>query len=312
MSTSFQDLILNLAHFWAERGCVLAQPYDLEVGAGTMHPDSFLRVLGPEPWRVAYVQPSRRPADARYGENPFRLGKHYQFQVILKPAPEDVQQVYVESLEAMGIDLGVHDLRFEEDNWEAPTLGAWGVGWQVMLDGMEISQFTYFQQAGGLELEPISVEITYGLERITMFLTLSESVYDIDWVAGGPSYGDVRHQDEVEMSHYYFELADVTLLNGLFAGFEREAERCLEANLVIPAYECALKCSHLFNLLDARGAVSATERVALIKRVRNLAVACAAAYIASRERLGFPLLDRRHTDPGSRSQEVEEETDVSR
>lgn len=312
MSTSFQDLILNLARFWAERGCVLAQPYDLEVGAGTMHPDSFLRVLGPEPWRVAYVQPSRRPADARYGENPFRLGKHYQFQVILKPAPEDVQQVYVESLEAMGIDLAVHDLRFEEDNWEAPTLGAWGVGWQVMLDGMEISQFTYFQQAGGLELEPISAEITYGLERITMFLTLSESVYDIDWVAGGPSYGDVRHQDEVEMSRYDFELADVALLNEQFSGFEREAERCLEANLVIPAYECALKCSHLFNLLDARGAVSATERVALIKRVRNLAVACAAAYIASRERLGFPLLDQRLSGPRSRSRDVEEASDAAR
>ncbi len=312
MSTSFQDLILNLAGFWADRACVLAQPYDLEVGAGTMHPDSFLRVLGPEPWRVAYVQPSRRPADARYGENPFRLGKHYQFQVILKPAPEDVQQMYVASLEAMGIDLAVHDLRFEEDNWEAPTLGAWGVGWQVMLDGMEISQFTYFQQAGGLELDPISVEITYGLERITMFLTLSESVYDIDWVAGGPTYGAVRHQDEVEMSHYYFELADVEFLNEQFAGFEREAERCLQANLVIPAYECALKCSHLFNLLDARGAVSATERVALIKRVRNLAVACAAAYIASRERLGFPLLDRDRADRVAEVHSEEGAADASR
>jgi glycyl-tRNA synthetase alpha chain len=287
---SFQDLILRLSTFWAAQGCVLQQPLDLEVGAGTMHPDTFLRVLGPEPWRVGYVQPSRRPADGRYGENPFRLGKHHQFQVILKPSPSDVQRVYVQSLEAMGLDLAVHDLRFEEDNWEAPTLGAWGVGWQVMLDGMEITQFTYFQQAGGMDLEPISVELTYGLERITMFLGLSRSIYDIEWVAGGLRYGEVRRQEEVEFSRYYFELADVAFLQQQFAGCEGEARRCLEAGLVLPAYECALKCSHLFNVLDARGAVSVTERVALMKRVRDLAVGCAAAYVESRERLGFPLL----------------------
>ncbi len=287
---SLQQMILALSAFWAERGCVLQQPYDLEVGAGTMHPDTFLRVLGPEPWSVAYVQPSRRPADARYGENPFRLGKHYQLQVILKPSPADVQEQYVRSLEALGIDLKQHDLRFEEDNWEAPTLGAWGLGWQVMLDGMEITQFTYFQQAGGLELDPISAEITYGLERLTMFLGRSRSVYDIAWVPGGVDYGQVRHQDEVEFSRYYFEVADVEFLQSQFDGYEAEAERCLEAELVLPAYECALHCSHLFNVLDARGAVSVTGRVALIARVRRLAVACARDYLASRERLGFPLL----------------------
>jgi glycyl-tRNA synthetase alpha chain len=287
---SFQELILRLSEFWAGQGCVLQQPYDLEVGAGTMHPDTFLRVLGPEPWRVAYVQPSRRPADGRFGDNPFRLGKHHQFQVILKPSPKDVQALYVRSLEAMGVDLSVHDLRFEEDNWEAPTLGAWGVGWQVMLDGMEITQFTYFQQAGGLDLEPISAEITYGLERITMFLGLKDSIYGIDWVPGGVTYGQVRHQDEFEMSKYAFEIADVGFLQRQFEGYEREAQRCLEQGLVLPAYECALKCSNSFNLLDARGAVSATERVGLMKRVRDLAIGCAQEYVASRERLGFPLL----------------------
>jgi glycyl-tRNA synthetase alpha chain len=290
---SFQDLILRLSSFWAEQGCVLQQPYDLEVGAGTMHPDTFLRVLGPEPWRAAYVQPSRRPADGRYGDNPFRLGKHYQLQVVLKPSPEDVQALYVRSLEAMGLDLGVHDLRFEEDNWESPTLGAAGVGWQVMLDGMEITQFTYFQQAGGQELDPVSVEITYGLERITMFLGLSRSIYDVEWVPGGVTYGQVRHQEEVELSRYYFEVADVEMHQAWFDAAEREAGRCLSADLVLPAYEYALKCSHLFNVLDARGAVSVTERVALIKRVRDLAVACAAGYLESRERLGFPLLGKR-------------------
>jgi glycyl-tRNA synthetase alpha chain len=286
---TFQELILKLSEFWAREGCVLQQPLDLEVGAGTMHPDTFLRVLGPEPWRVAYVQPSRRPADGRYGDNPFRLGKHHQFQVILKPSPLDVQHLYVRSLEAIGLDLTQHDLRFEEDNWEAPTLGAWGVGWQVMLDGMEITQFTYFQQAGGLELKPISAEITYGLERLTMFLSLSQSIYEIDWVEGIP-YGQVRKQEEYELSRYYFEVADVTFLQSQFDGYEREANRCLEAGLVLPAYECALKCSHSFNVLDARGAVSVTERVGLMKRVRDLAVGCAKAYVESRERQGFPLL----------------------
>jgi glycyl-tRNA synthetase alpha chain len=288
---TFQDLILKLSQYWADQGCVLQQPYDLEVGAGTMHPDTFLRVLGPEPWRVAYVQPSRRPADGRYGDNPFRLGKHYQFQVILKPNPKDIQQLYVKSLEALGLDLTQHDLRFEEDNWEAPTLGAWGVGWQVMLDGMEITQFTYFQQAGGLELNPISAEITYGLERITMFLGLQKNVYDLEWVAHGPSYHQVRHQDELESSRYCFEIADVEFLRMQLDGNEREARRCLEAGVVLPAYECALKCSHLFNVLDARGAVSVTERVGMIKRVRDLAVACARAYAESREKQGFPMLN---------------------
>jgi glycyl-tRNA synthetase alpha chain len=286
---TFQDLILKLSEFWAGQGCVLQQPYDLEVGAGTMHPDTFLRVLGPEPWRVAYVQPSRRPADGRYGDNPFRLGKHHQFQVVLKPAPADIQRLYVQSLQAIGLDLTVHDLRFEEDNWEAPTLGAWGVGWQVMLDGMEITQFTYFQQAGGLELSPVSAEITYGLERLTMFIGLAKSIYDIEWVSG-VRYGEVRHQDEVESSRYYFEVADVSFYQQIFEGMEREAKRCLAAGLVLPAYESALKCSHAFNVLDARGAVSVTERVGLMKRVRDLAVGCAKAYVASREALGFPLL----------------------
>lgn len=286
---TFQELILKLSEFWAREGCVLQQPLDLEVGAGTMHPDTFLRVLGPEPWRVAYVQPSRRPADGRYGDNPFRLGKHHQFQVILKPSPLDIQRLYVRSLEAIGLDLTKHDLRFEEDNWEAPTLGAWGVGWQVMLDGMEITQFTYFQQAGGLELKPISAEITYGLERLTMFLSLSQSIYEIDWVEG-IRYGQVRKQEEFELSKYYFELADVPFLQSQFDGWESEARRCMEAGLVLPAYECALKCSHTFNILDARGAVSVTERVGLMKRVRDLAVACAKAYVESREKQGFPLL----------------------
>ena len=287
---TFQELLLSIQTFWARHGCVLQQPYDLEVGAGTMHPDTFLRVLGPEPWKVAYVQPSRRPADARYGDNPFRLGKHYQFQVILKPSPADAQALYIRSLEALGVDLADHDLRFEEDNWEAPTLGAWGVGWQVMLDGMEITQFTYFQQAGGLDLRPISCELTYGLERIGMFLGLEKSIYDLRWVPGGIDYRGVRHQDELEMSKYGFEVADVEFLRSQFDGYERESRRCLDANIVLPAYECALKCSHAFNLLDARGAISVTDRVTMMKRVRDLAIACAAGYLESRERLGFPLL----------------------
>jgi glycyl-tRNA synthetase alpha chain len=301
---TFQELILKLSEFWAREGCVLQQPLDLEVGAGTMHPDTFLRVLGPEPWRVAYVQPSRRPADGRYGDNPFRLGKHHQFQVILKPSPLDVQRLYVKSLEAIGLDLTQHDLRFEEDNWEAPTLGAWGVGWQVMLDGMEITQFTYFQQAGGLELKPISAEITYGLERLCMFLSLSQSIYEIEWVEG-IDYGQVRKQEEYELSRYYFEVADVAFLQSQFDGYEREAGRCLEAGLVLPAYECALKCSHSFNVLDARGAVSVTERVGLMKRVRDLAVGCARAYVESREKQGFPLL------AGQRGEQAGETTTVT-
>jgi glycyl-tRNA synthetase alpha chain len=301
---TLQDLILRLSEFWAREGCVLQQPLDLEVGAGTMHPDTFLRVLGPEPWRVAYVQPSRRPADGRYGDNPFRLGKHLQFQVILKPSPHNIQNLYVRSLEAIGLHLADHDLRFEEDNWEAPTLGAWGVGWQVMLDGMEITQFTYFQQAGGLELPVISAEITYGLERLTMFLSQSRSIYEIDWVEG-IAYGQVRKQEEYELSRYYFELADVAFLQQSFEGHEREAQRCLEAGIVLPAYENTLKCSHLFNVMDARGAVSVTERVALMKRVRDLAIACARAYVESREKLGFPLLQ-------ASTQETAEVADAAR
>jgi glycyl-tRNA synthetase alpha chain len=304
---TLQDLILRLSEFWAREGCVLQQPLDLEVGAGTMHPDTFLRVLGPEPWRVAYVQPSRRPADGRYGDNPFRLGKHLQFQVILKPSPHNIQNLYVRSLEAIGLNLADHDLRFEEDNWEAPTLGAWGVGWQVMLDGMEITQFTYFQQAGGLELPAISAEITYGLERLTMFLSQSRSIYEIDWVEG-IAYGQVRKQEEYELSRYYFELADVAFLQQSFEGHEREAQRCLEAGIVLPAYENTLKCSHLFNVMDARGAVSVTERVALMKRVRDLAIACARAYVESRERLGFPLLAQKTPE----TVEMSEVTDVAR
>ena len=285
-----QTLILQLQRYWADAGCVVQQPLDVEVGAGTMHPETFLRVLGPEPYRVAYVQPSRRPADARYGENPFRLGRHLQLQVILKPSPQDVQALYLRSLEALGIDPAVHDIRFEEDNWESPTLGAWGVGWQVLLDGMEITQFTYFQQAGGLDLAPISAELTYGLERIAMFLQRKDSIYDIEW-GGGVTYGGVRLDDERESSTYGFEVADVDMLRRHFDDWEREAVRCLEHEpaLVIPALEATLKMSHLFNLMDARGAVSVTERVGLIARVRRNAIRVAKAYVTQREALGHPL-----------------------
>jgi glycyl-tRNA synthetase alpha chain len=294
-----QALILSLSRFWGEHGCIVQQPYDMEVGAGTMHPETFLRVLGPEPYRVAYVQPSRRPADARFGENPFRLGKHLQMQVILKPSPDDVQELYLQSLTALGIDPAVHDVRFEEDNWESPTLGAWGVGWQVLLDGMEITQFTYFQQAGGLDLRPISAELTYGLERIAMFLQRKDSIYDIEW-GSGLSYGKVRHQDEVELSRYAFEVADVEMLRRHFADWEGEAARCVDLDpaLVVPALEAALKMSHLFNLLDARGAIAVTERVALIGRVRKLAIRAAKAYVEQRERLGLPLGNGRNGNHG--------------
>ena len=287
-----QSLILKLSAYWSSKGCLIEQPWDVEVGAGTMHPATFLRVLGPEPWNAGYVQPSRRPADGRYGQNPFRLVKHQQFQLVMKPAPENIQDLYVESLVALGIDPKEHDLRFEEDNWESPTLGAWGVGWQVLLDGMEITQFTYFQQAGGIDLAPITAEITYGLERLTMFLAKKQSVYDIEW-APGITYGEARKQDEYEVSKYGFEVADPELWQSLFEKFEAEARRCLAAGLVLPAYDFALKCSHAFNVLDARGAVSATDRVGVIKRVRALAVECAKAYVASREALGFPLLPKK-------------------
>jgi glycyl-tRNA synthetase alpha chain len=290
---NFQQLLLSIQNYWADRGCVLQQPYDIEVGAGTMHPDTFFRVLGPEPWNVAYCQPSRRPVDGRFGENPMRVYKHYQFQVILKPAPLDVQDLYLDSLRALGIDPLEHDIRFEEDNWESPTLGAAGVGWQVVMDGMEISQFTYFQQAGGQDLSPISVELTYGIERICMFLNDIRNIFDIPW-NNALTYGDVRHQEEVEHSGYSFRGADVSLLGGQFDAWEQEAQRLLKLSdpLVLPAYEAVLKCSHLFNVLDARGALSVTERATSIQRIRRLACRCADAHFAQREAKGFPLTTR--------------------
>jgi glycyl-tRNA synthetase alpha chain len=287
---NFQRLLLGIQGFWADRGCVLQQPYDIEVGAGTMHPDTFLRVLGPEPWKVAYCQPSRRPGDGRYGENPMRVYKHFQFQVILKPSPIDVQRVYLDSLRAFGIDPLEHDIRFEEDNWESPTLGAAGVGWQVVMDGMEISQFTYFQQAGGLELAPIPVELTYGIERICMFLNDIKNIFDIPWNDSGITYGDVRQREEVEHSVYSFREADVPFFRTQFDSWEKEAARLVELPLVVPAHEAVLKCSHLFNVLDARGALSVTERAAFIQRIRKLACLVAAAYVAQRAAAGFPLL----------------------
>jgi len=288
---TLQKILSGLQSFWEGEGCLIQQPYDLPMGAGTMHPDTFLRALGPEPWRCAYVQPSRRPADGRYGENPFRLGKYFQYQVILKPSPDDVQDVYLRSLERLGIDPKDHDIRFEEDNWESPTLGAWGVGWQVLMDGMEISQFTYFQQAGGIDLAPISAEITYGVERVALFLGKSRSIFDIPW-NDTLTYGQIRHHEEVELSRYSFEVAETEWAQTLFERSEREARLALAAGLVIPAYEATLLCSHEFNVLDARGAVSATERVAYIRRVRDLACAVAKAYLAARDAAGFPLLPK--------------------
>ncbi len=296
---NFQTLLLRLQEFWAERGCVIQQPYDLEVGAGTMAPDTLLRVLGPEPWSVCYVQPSRRPDDGRYGDNPFRLGKHWQLQVILKPHPEDTQALYEDCLRHIGIDLTRHDLRYEEDNWESPTLGAWGVGWQVLLDGLEITQFTYFQQAGGLDLAPISAEITIGLERILMFITGAKSVFDLEW-APGITYGEIRQREEREFSAWYFDHADLDLHRRHFDDWEGEARRLLDAELPMAAYDATLKCSHLFNVLDARGAVSVTERTAYIKRVRALALRCAKGYLATREAQGFPLLKGAAATGGSR------------
>ncbi|RKQ88990.1 glycine--tRNA ligase subunit alpha [Brockia lithotrophica] len=289
MGPSFQEIVLALHRFWAGQGCLLVQPHDVEVGAGTMNPMTFLRVLGPEPWRVAYVEPSRRPADARYGENPNRLYQHHQYQVILKPAPEDVVDVYLESLRALGLDLGEHDVRLVEDNWEAPTLGAWGLGWEIWLDGMEITQFTYFQQVGGLELNPIAVEITYGLERIAAYLQGKDDVFSVEYGAG-VTYGEIFRTAEYEHSKYSFEVADVGLLGELFAAYEREARRTLEEGLVLPAYDYVLRMSHTFNVLDARGAVSVSERAGLIARVRRLANEVARAYVAQRESLGYPLL----------------------
>jgi glycyl-tRNA synthetase alpha chain len=290
---TFQALIFRLQTFWAERGCVVLQPYDMEVGAGTFHPATFLRAIGPEPWNAAYVQPSRRPTDGRYGENPNRLQHYYQYQVILKPSPPDIQEQYLDSLRMLGIDPLVHDIRFVEDNWESPTLGAWGLGWEVWLNGMEVTQFTYFQQVGGLECRPVSGEITYGLERIAMYLQGVESVFDLTWAdtpQGTVTYGDVFLQNEREQSAYNFEHGDVPALFDAFDVAERQSAHLIEQALPLPAYEQVLKASHLFNLLDARGALSVTERQRFILRVRTLSRAVAEAYYASREALGFPLL----------------------
>lgn len=292
---TFQELILRLQQFWAEQGCVLLQPYDMEVGAGTFHPATFLRAIGPEPWSAAYVQPSRRPTDGRFGENPNRLQHYYQFQVVLKPSPINIQELYLDSLKMLGLDTSIHDIRFVEDNWESPTLGAWGLGWEIWLNGMEVTQFTYFQQVGGLECRPVTGEITYGLERIAMYLQGVSSVYDLVW-SEGPNgtvtYGDVFHQNEVEMSEYNFDHADVESLFTNFDTYERESAKMIEAGLPLPAYELVLKASHTFNLLDARKAISVTERQRFILRVRTLARAVAQAYYDRRESLGFPMVNK--------------------
>jgi glycyl-tRNA synthetase alpha chain len=290
---TFQEFIQALSAYWSEQGCVLVQPLDLEVGAGTFHPATFLRSIGPEPWSAAYVQPSRRPTDGRYGENPNRLQHYYQYQVVMKPSPDNFQELYLESLKSVGIDPAVHDIRFVEDNWESPTLGAWGLGWEVWLNGMEVTQFTYFQQAGGLECRPVMGEITYGAERLAMYLQKVDSVYDLVWTRNGGRnvlYGDVFHQNEVEQSRYNFEHANVDALFGWFDTCESEARKLVELNLPLPAYEQVLKASHTFNLLDARRAISVTERQRFILRVRDLARRVAECYYASREALGFPGL----------------------
>ena len=291
---TFQGLILALQNYWAEQGCVVLQPYDMEMGAGTFHTATFLRALGPETWNAAYVQPSRRPKDGRYGENPNRLQHYYQFQVVLKPNPDNIQQLYLDSLKAIGIDTLTHDIRFVEDNWESPTLGAWGLGWEVWLNGMEVTQFTYFQQVGGVECYPVTGEITYGLERLAMYLQGVDSVYDLVWTKGQfgtVTYGDVFHQNEVEQSTYNFEYANVEKMFELFDFYEAEATRLIEAELPLPAYEQVIKASHSFNLLDARGAISVTERQRYILRVRTLARSIANAYVAARAKLGFPMAE---------------------
>ncbi len=285
----FQDMILKLKDYWASQGCTILEPYDVEVGAGTMNPNTFLRALGPEPWRVVYVEPSRRPADGRYGENPNRLYQHHQLQIILKPSPADIQDIYLKSLETIGIDPLVHDIRFVEDNWEAPTLGAWGVGWEVWLDGMEITQFTYFQQVGGISLSPESGEITMGLERIAMYIQDVDNVYDLRWNEH-VTYGDIFQQQEYEHSKYSFETADVDFLKEAFTSYEKEAQKQIQENLVFPAYDYVLKCSHTFNVLDARGAIAVSERNHYIQRVRDLARLVSEIHLAKREEAGFPLL----------------------
>ncbi|MEW6554854.1 MAG: glycine--tRNA ligase subunit alpha [Actinomycetota bacterium] len=286
----FQDMIIALQSYWTGRGCILVQPHDVEVGAGTFNPATFLRALGPEPWRVAYVEPSRRPTDGRYGENPNRLHQHTQFQVILKPSPDDIQDIYLDSLRAISIDPNRHDVRFVEDDWESPTLGAWGLGWEVWLDGMEITQFTYFQQVGSLDCRPVSVELTYGMERLAMYVQEVDNVYDVRWNET-LTYGDVQHRAEVEWSTYCFDQADTDMTLDLFDRNEAEAKRLLDKGLVLPAYDCVLKCSHLFNILDARGVISVTERTGYIARVRDIARGAASAYLAQREEMGFPMLE---------------------
>lgn len=294
---TFQQIILTLQNYWASRGCVVLQPYDMEMGAGTFHTATFLRALTPEKWNAAYVQPSRRPTDGRYGDNPNRLQHYYQFQVVLKPNPANIQELYLGSLQALGIDTLTHDVRFVEDNWESPTLGAWGLGWEVWLNGMEVTQFTYFQQVGGIECFPVTGEITYGLERLAMYIQGVDSVYDLVWTDGEfgrVTYGDVFHQNEVEQSTYNFEYADVDKLFELFDFYEHEADRLVGVNLPLPAYEMVLKASHTFNLLDARGAISVTERQRFILRVRTLARRVAVSYMQARAKLGFPLADDAH------------------
>ncbi|SFV81024.1 Glycyl-tRNA synthetase alpha chain [hydrothermal vent metagenome] len=291
-TASFQNLILKLQSFWASKGCTLLQPFDMEMGAGTFHPATFLRAIGPEPWKAAYVQPSRRPTDGRYGKNPNRLGHYYQFQVLLKPSPKDIQDLYLESLTEIGIDLTMHDVRFVEDNWESPTLGAWGLGWEIWLNGMEVSQFTYFQQIGGLPCKPVAGELTYGLERLAMYLQGVDSVFDLVWVEG-VSYGDVFHQNEVEQSKYNFEIADTKVLFRQFDEAEAMNEKLIEESLPYPAYEQVMKASHFFNLLDARHAISVTDRARFIRRVRAMSQKVAQAYYDSREALGFPMLEKK-------------------
>jgi glycyl-tRNA synthetase alpha chain len=286
---TFQELIFALEQYWHTQGCVIQQPYDMEVGAGTFHPATCLRALGPEPWNVAYVQPSRRPTDGRYGENPNRLQHYYQYQVIMKPSPTNIQELYLNSLKSFGIDPLEHDIRFVEDDWESPTLGAWGLGWEVWLDGMEISQFTYFQQVGGFDCNPVCAELTYGTERIAMYIQGINNVYDLQWT-DKVKYGDVHHKGEVEFSTYNFEVADIPMLRKLFDMYEEEALRIAQKNLALPAYDYCLKCSHTFNLLNARGAISVAERTSYIGRVRNLARLSAELYMKQREELGFPLL----------------------
>ncbi len=289
---TFQQLILKLQDFWAKKGCLIVQPYDIEKGAGTFNPATFLRCLGPEPWKVAYVEPSRRPTDGRYGDNPNRLQHYYQFQVLLKPSPDNIQELYLESLRTLGIDPLKHDIRFVEDDWESPTLGAWGLGWEVWLNGMEITQFTYFQQAGGIDLKPVSGEITYGTERIAMYLQEVDSVYDLEW-AEGISYGEIHHQDEVQFSKYNFEESDPEMLIKMFDMFENECTKLVDKDLPLVAYEYCLKSSHTFNLLDARGAIGVSERASYIGRVRTMANVCAVSYLKEREKLGFPLLGKK-------------------